>query len=94
MHTQMDPNITLGEVKLKVSHLESSIRFYQDVVGLKIMKLNEAERIVSFTTDGQNTASCARGNSKCSYSFETLKCRTVPFRDIAAGSHVAIHCAA
>lgn len=53
MPTQIDPNITLGEVKLKISHLESSIRFYQDVVGLKILMLNEAERTVSFSTDGE-----------------------------------------
>ncbi|RCW49041.1 VOC family protein [Paenibacillus prosopidis] len=55
MASHMDPNITLGEVRLKVSQLDRSIQFYQEVVGLKVLKQDEVKRIASFTADGQTT---------------------------------------
>ncbi|CAM4500009.1 catechol 2,3-dioxygenase [Paenibacillus endophyticus] len=51
----LDPHISLGEVKLKISQLERSIRFYEEVVGLKVLSLDEAKREVSFTADGKTT---------------------------------------
>ncbi|HEY0827457.1 MAG TPA: VOC family protein [Bacilli bacterium] len=37
MTYQIPPNIELGEVKLKVSNLQRSVKFYQEVVGLKLL---------------------------------------------------------
>jgi catechol 2,3-dioxygenase len=36
MAAKMDPATSLGEVRLKVSHLDRSIAFYRDVVGLQV----------------------------------------------------------
>jgi len=55
MPTFLDNNISLGEVKLKVSRLERSIRFYEEVVGLKILQHDADNGVVSFTADGQHT---------------------------------------
>jgi catechol 2,3-dioxygenase len=55
MSTILDPHITLGEVKLKVSQLDRSIQFYKEVVGLTVMKHDEEKRAASFTADGQHT---------------------------------------
>lgn len=55
MSAILDPHISLGEVKLKISQLERSIRFYEEVVGLKVLSLDEAKREVSFTADGKTT---------------------------------------
>ncbi|GGG09596.1 VOC family protein [Paenibacillus abyssi] len=45
-------DIELGEVKLKVSNLERSIKFYQEVVGLKM--LNQEAKTAELTADGKN----------------------------------------
>ncbi|MEV5026931.1 VOC family protein [Paenibacillus sp. LPE1-1-1.1] len=55
MSAILDPHISLGEVKLKVSQLEKSILFYEETVGLKVLRLDEAKRQVSFTADGEQT---------------------------------------
>lgn len=55
MSAILDPHISLGEVKLKVSQLEKSIPFYEETVGLKVLQLDEAKREVSFTADGKQT---------------------------------------
>ncbi|GIP31530.1 VOC family protein [Paenibacillus sp. J2TS4] len=44
------PDIELGEVKLKVSHLARSLRFYQDVVGLTVLTQNATT--AELTADG------------------------------------------
>lgn len=51
MKQTIHPNTTLGEVKLKVSQLERSIRYYEQVVGLKVLK--QEERTAQLTADGQ-----------------------------------------
>lgn len=51
MPQSIHPDTDLGEVKLKVKNLERSARFYQDVVGLKVLK--EDSKTVHFTADGQ-----------------------------------------
>jgi catechol 2,3-dioxygenase len=48
---QIDPRIELGEVKLKVSNLERSLQFYQDVIGFKI--LSQEANTAKLTTDGK-----------------------------------------
>lgn len=55
MSTFLDPHISLGEVKLKVSQLSRSILFYEEVVGLKVLQHDEVNRIATFTADGKNT---------------------------------------
>ncbi len=52
MTYQMHPNMTLGKVKLKVSNLERSLDFYQNIIGLQI--LNQHERSAELTADGVN----------------------------------------
>jgi catechol 2,3-dioxygenase len=51
----LDSNIKLGEVKLKVSRLDRSIRFYEEVVGLRLLSQDAVKRTASFTADGQHT---------------------------------------
>ncbi|WP_314000866.1 VOC family protein [uncultured Paenibacillus sp.] len=53
MTYRMHPDMRLGEVKLKVSDLERSVRFYEEVVGLKTLHRNG--NTAELTADGQNT---------------------------------------
>lgn len=55
MTTFLDQNMTLGEVKLKVSQLDRSISFYTEVVGLEVLEHDAANGTASFTVDGQDT---------------------------------------
>ncbi len=55
MPTFLDKHISLGEVKLKVSQLERSIPFYEEVVGLKVLQHDAANGVVTFTADGKHT---------------------------------------
>jgi catechol 2,3-dioxygenase len=50
MTNPIHPNTVLGEVHLKVSNLERSIKFYQEVIGLQI--LNQTTNSVQFTVNG------------------------------------------
>ncbi|MCQ6559670.1 VOC family protein [Paenibacillus mendelii] len=52
MSHQLHPDIELGELKLKISNLERSLQFYQDVVGFQI-KSKQAGRAV-LTADGEH----------------------------------------
>lgn len=52
MSITLHPDIQLGLVKLKVFNLERSIRFYQDVVGLKALQVNATQ--AELTVDGHN----------------------------------------
>lgn len=52
MSQQINPDIELGELKLKVSNLERSIRFYQEVVGFKI--LSQDATTAELTVDGNH----------------------------------------
>ncbi|NIK79644.1 catechol 2,3-dioxygenase [Paenibacillus castaneae] len=54
MSSRLDPQTSLGEVKLKVSQLERSIPFYEDVVGLKLLMHDEDKHTASFTADGHS----------------------------------------
>jgi catechol 2,3-dioxygenase len=51
MSQQINPDIELGELKLKVSNLERSIRFYQEVVGFKV--LTQDANAAELTVDGE-----------------------------------------
>lgn len=51
MSTVLHPDVRLGEVKLKVSDLTRSIRFYEEVVGLKL--LAREGKLASLGADGR-----------------------------------------
>jgi catechol 2,3-dioxygenase len=53
MSYNIHPNTSIGEVKLKVSNLERSIKFYQDTIGFKVLK--QTAHTVNLTVDGQNS---------------------------------------
>jgi len=53
MTIKLHPNTELGEVKLKVSNLQRSLAFYQEVIGLQI--LTQAGDTASLTVDGVHT---------------------------------------
>lgn len=52
MAGQLDPQIYLGEVKLRISSMERSIRFYEDVVGLSLLSRSEDGRTAALSADG------------------------------------------
>ncbi len=53
MTHKIDPAIRLGELKLKVSSLERSVKFYTDVIGFKV--LHQENNRAHLTVDGANT---------------------------------------
>lgn len=52
MTYEMHPDMTLGKVKLKVSNLERSLEFYQNIVGFQILR--QHEHSAELTADGEN----------------------------------------
>lgn len=50
MTVHIHPDTVLGEVKLKISNLEQSIRFYEQVVGLQVLQRDNLT--ASLTADG------------------------------------------
>ena len=52
MTAMLHPQTRLGEVKIKVSKLDRSIAFYEQVIGLQL--LNKEGNIARLTTDGKN----------------------------------------
>jgi catechol 2,3-dioxygenase len=50
MSHQIHPNTEIGEVHLKVSNLERSIKFYREVVGFKVLK--QTDKVAELTVDG------------------------------------------
>ncbi|MFD0695972.1 VOC family protein [Paenibacillus sp. GCM10027628] len=52
MSVSLHSDIKLGIVKLKVSDLERSLRFYQEVVGLQILKADS--KLAELTVDGRH----------------------------------------
>lgn len=53
MSSKLHPDTKLGEVKLKISNMERSLKFYQEIVGFQILKRND--RIAELSADGRNT---------------------------------------
>ncbi|MFC0270612.1 VOC family protein [Metabacillus herbersteinensis] len=51
MTHQIHADTEIGEVKLKVSNLEQSLTFYQDVIGFSLLK--RKNKVVELTTDGK-----------------------------------------
>jgi catechol 2,3-dioxygenase len=76
---QLDPKIELGEVKLKVSNLERSLKFYQEVVGLNILK-----------QDGVTAELTADGKKALVVLEEIPNAVSVPRRSAAGLYHFAI----
>lgn len=52
MTTTLHPEIEIGLVQIRVSNLERSLAFYQNVVGLSVLR--QSGREVEMTADGQN----------------------------------------
>lgn len=50
--TMLHPEIEIGLVQIRVSNLERSLAFYQNVVGLSVLR--QSGREVEMTADGQN----------------------------------------
>ncbi|WP_239616001.1 VOC family protein [Cohnella mopanensis] len=53
MSQSIHENTVLGQLKLKVSDLERSIRFYREVVGFQL--LSQEGRLAKLSVDGKNT---------------------------------------
>src|SRR5690554_6232748 len=53
MSYRMHEDMRLGKVKIKVSHLQRSLHFYKEVVGLQI--LCQDDHSAQLTSDGKNT---------------------------------------
>jgi catechol 2,3-dioxygenase len=53
MTSHMHPDMTLGKVKLKISNLQRSLDFYQNVVGFQILR--QDDHSAELTADGQTT---------------------------------------
>lgn len=53
MSHKLHPDTKLGVVKLKISDLERSLKFYQDVIGLRLLK--QGGRTAELTADGQTS---------------------------------------
>ncbi|REK71381.1 VOC family protein [Paenibacillus paeoniae] len=53
MANKLHANTRLGEVKLKVSNLERSITFYEDIVGFRLLSRTEGK--AQLTADGKTT---------------------------------------
>jgi catechol 2,3-dioxygenase len=53
MSISIHPDTELGEVKLKISDLVQSLRFYTEIVGLRV--LDQTEHTAALTADGQTT---------------------------------------
>lgn len=51
MTHRIHPNIQLGELKLKVSNLQRSLQFYQEVIGFKVLR--KQENHAELTADGK-----------------------------------------
>ncbi|KTD87883.1 VOC family protein [Paenibacillus etheri] len=51
-NTTLHPDVEIGLVQIRVSNLERSLTFYQNVVGLSILR--QSGREVEMTADGQN----------------------------------------
>ncbi|QNK58989.1 VOC family protein [Paenibacillus sp. PAMC21692] len=54
MPHKLHPGISLGEVKLRVSDLSRSLAFYEEVIGLKLLRKQD-ERTAELTVDGKTT---------------------------------------
>ncbi|MFF2886478.1 VOC family protein [Paenibacillus sp. NPDC057967] len=52
MANKLHADTRLGEVKLRVSNLERSLKFYEDIVGFRV--LSRTESIAELTADGRN----------------------------------------
>lgn len=79
MTYQMHPQIELGEVYLKVSHLERSIAFYKEAVGFRVLK--QDKRKAELTADGQTVLLILE---------EISNAVTVPPRTASGLYHIAI----
>lgn len=53
MSFSIHPDSVIGQVKLKVTDLERSVAFYRDVVGLKLLKVDN--QVAEMTVDGIRT---------------------------------------
>lgn len=51
MNFHREPHIYVGQVNLKVQNLERALKFYQEVIGLKV--LERTEKVANLTADGK-----------------------------------------
>lgn len=80
MTKQLDQSITLGEVKLRISNLERSIRFYEDIVGLKMLARSEDGQSAILGLAGEDEA-----GAKTLLVLEEIPNAVVPRRRSHAG---------
>lgn len=79
MSDKLHPDLTLGEIKLKVSHLQRSLDFYTGIVGFKVLRTEGTQAILSY--DGVTAAVVLE---------ELPNARITPRRSAAGLYHFAI----
>lgn len=87
---QIPATTHLGEVSLRIMNLDRSIKFYTEVVGLKL--LERSGKVATLTADGKQSLLRLEEAHGWNYPAGTLTRWLVSFRHPAAGTQVPGSC--